>query len=172
MTGHPDQLATFVALRPPPSEDELRLHHAASSEMPLTNLCNQLVVIGTRRICRLSNVRLSPFRPPLPTCALDSTPSRRGRHRAFHGGTGSPQAATQLRARTRLVPRSWLRPFSLSPFGVLGFPERNSRRPIESCASREHVASDASCRAPSFARTAPGSPKGARAFSTHHAPTW
>lgn len=33
--------------------------------MPLTNLCNQLVVIGTRKTSQLSNVRLSPFRLPL-----------------------------------------------------------------------------------------------------------
>lgn len=103
--------------------------------------------------------------------ALASTPSRGGRLRAFHGGAGSPQAAPQLRARPRLVPRPWLRPFPLSPPGVPGFPERDPRQPIESYASREHVASDASCRAPELTRTAPGSPKGARAPSTCHAPT-
>jgi hypothetical protein len=36
------------------------LDRASCSEMPLTNLCNQLVVIGTRKIFQLSNVRLSP----------------------------------------------------------------------------------------------------------------
>jgi hypothetical protein len=57
------------------------------------------------------------------------------------------------------------------PLRVLGFPERDSRRPVESYASREHVASDASCRASQLTRTAPGSPKGARTLSTSHAPT-
>jgi hypothetical protein len=51
-----------------------------------------------------------------------------------------------------LGPRSWLRPFPLSPRRVLGFPKRDSRRPIESFASREHVASDTPCRAPPFPR--------------------
>jgi hypothetical protein len=57
------------------------------------------------------------------------------------------------------------------PRGVLGFPESDSRQPIESDASREHVASGTSCRASPFPRTAPGSPKRARESSTCHAPT-
>jgi hypothetical protein len=55
-------------------------------------------------------------------CAFDSEPSHGGRHRAFHSSAGSPQAATQLRARTRLEPCSWLRPFPLSPEGCSAFP--------------------------------------------------
>jgi hypothetical protein len=118
---------------------------------------------------RTSGSRRSDFRFWL--CAFDSAPSYGGRHTAFHSSTGSPQAATQLRARTRLEPCPWLRPFSLSPFEVLGFPERDSRRPIESRKSREHVAPDTPCRALPFPRTAPGSPKRARTLSTCHAPT-
>jgi hypothetical protein len=95
-----------------------------------------------------------------------------GGHRAFHGGAGLPQAARQLRARAQLG-RAPGRDHTRSPLHrVLGFPERDPRRPIESSESREHVAPDASCRAPQFPRTAPGSPKRARTLSACHAPTW
>jgi hypothetical protein len=61
LTGHPDQLATLhpasFSTHPKMRFD---LYRASCSEIPLTNLCNQLIVIGTRKIFRLSNVRLSP----------------------------------------------------------------------------------------------------------------
>jgi len=71
-------------------------------------------------VSRTSGSRRSDLRFPL--CALDSEPSHGGWHRAFHDGAGSPQAATQLRARAQLGPCSWLRPFPLSPEGCSAFP--------------------------------------------------
>lgn len=61
LTGHPDLLATLhpASLSTHPKM-RFDLYRASCSEMPLTNLCNQLVVIGTRKIFQLSNVRLSP----------------------------------------------------------------------------------------------------------------
>lgn len=56
-------------------------------------------------------------------------------------------------------------------FGVLGFPERSPRRPIQPSAHRECVTINASCRALPFTRTAPGSPKRTRIRSTPDAPT-
>jgi len=120
--------------------------------MPLTNLCNQLVVIGTRKIFRLSNVWLSPFRPPLPALRLRFRAFARMMTQSFPrwrwlAASGYPASSKNTVGAVLLAET-----IPALPLGVLGIPERDSRRPIESLASREHVASDTSCRAPPFPR--------------------
>jgi hypothetical protein len=95
--------------------------------MPLTNLCNQLIVIGTRKIFRLSNVRLSPFRLLLP--------SLRPRFRTFARRTthSFPQqrwlAASGYPASSKNTIGAVLLAGTIPalPRRVLGFPERDSR---------------------------------------------
>lgn len=168
---NPNQLATFRALHPSPSEDgsALRALPAARCLSPIsaTNLLSSAPAgslnsrtPGSRR----DRPPLPALRPRSHTFVRVTTHSfPRQRWLAASGSPASSKSTIGAVLQAETIPTL--------PRGVPGFPERDARRPVESYASREHVAPDASCRASQLTRTAPGSPKGARTLSTSHAPT-
>lgn len=62
--------SSYPSLRLPRAEARRSLH---SEKMPLTNLCNQLIVTGTRRTPQLSSFGLTPVFRPLPASGTEPT---------------------------------------------------------------------------------------------------